>query len=139
MMSHSISTKEPENTIIARNYGWILAGGFFFPLTIAAYRIAKKKRRQSGGIGPSHYNFQFRTASLALIATSAFYFCAAILLFNNQHATLLQQAHLHTRFILLINANWLVFLWIAVRCIRGLYLAGAGKEIKDPTTLRIWP
>ena len=134
-----MATTSPENAAIARNYAYVLIGGFFFPLMIAAHITARKKRKERDGIGPSHYRFQFRTTSLALIATFIILSIVAVILFSFNYSTPLQQAEGRTWFISLVNASWLIFIWIAVRCIRGLYLAGASRGVQNPKTLWIWP
>ncbi|WFU04670.1 hypothetical protein QA648_28295 (plasmid) [Rhizobium sp. CB3171] len=132
-------TPSSENGAIGRNYAYILIGGFFFPLMIAAHIIARKKRVSTDEIGASHYQLQLRTTSIALIATVVILFVGVAMILGIQHASPLQQAEERIYVINLINASWLFFLWVAARCIRGLYLAGAAKKIQNPKTFWIWP
>ncbi|MGM4986541.1 hypothetical protein [Rhizobium sp. 11_C7_N12_5] len=134
-----MSTASPENAAIARNYAYLLVGSVFFPFMIAAHLTARKKRNEPGGMGTSHYRLQYRTTSLALSAAIILLAISAAMIFHFQYVSPLQQAREQIWLIIPLNVGKVIFLWVVIRCIRGLYLAGASRQIQNPATYWIWP
>jgi len=128
-----------NGSAVARNYAFVLIGGIVLPFMAFAHFIARKRRDQPAGLEQSHYAFQYRTTSLALIGLLAVTLVATAIMIWMPSQTVVQHRQQEMWFIQLGNISWLVMLWIAVRCIRGLYLSAAGRAIQHPKTLWIWP
>jgi uncharacterized membrane protein len=128
-----------NGSAIARNYAFVLVGGIVFPFMIVAHFIARKRRGQPVGLERGHYAFQYRTTSLALLSLVVVGLVAIAMIVWMPSQTLVQHTQQRMRFILLMNVTWLIMLWVAVRCIRGLYLSAARRSIQKPETLWIWP
>jgi uncharacterized membrane protein len=127
-----------NNPAIARNYAFILVGILIFPFMIVAHFTARKRRNQPAGLEQSHYVFQYRTTLLALLSLGAIALITLAMIIGIPSKTQLQQVQLKMWFGLLTNVCWFILLWTAIRCIRGIYLAGARRAILSPKTLWVW-
>lgn len=130
---------EANSSVVARNYAFILVGGFFFPLWIVAHFIARKRSRQPAGFEQSHYQFQYRTTSVALIVLIVLTLIGLALMSWMAPASPVDLVRHRMRVGLLSQAGWLLLMWMAIRAIRGLYLSGGNRAIHSPKTLWVWP
>jgi uncharacterized membrane protein len=124
---------------VPSNYAIILAGAFFFPIQLIALFFARKRRFEAYDWEKTHYEMQYRTMlsymmiSIILMGISA----AAMSVLGGK-----SQADM-TRFMafwsILTFVGYVPMAWLAIRSIRGLFLAGAKKSLLFPKSLTVWP
>ena len=139
MQDQDLLTVLPKDSgAIARNYAFILAGCLLFPFMIVAHFTARKRRRETEGFQRSHYVLQFRTTSFALLGflvVGLMFFTIIVLLSSHS----IEHFEKSMVFGIIRNVSWLIALWIAIRCVRGIYLCAAHETVQNPRTLWLWP
>lgn len=124
---------------IPKNYAFLLIGCLLFPLAIVSAVVARGRLKASAGWEASHWVFQLYTA-VGLLVSSGVLSGVVILFFLLLSSTDPVQAVKTTMLTTAVsNLFYVVFGWVAVRAVRGLYLAGAKTPISNPRTLSPWP
>lgn len=124
---------------IPRNYAFLLMGCLLFPLAIVSAVVARGKVRATAGWEASHWGFQLYTAVGFLVSSgvlSVILLLVFIFLSGAGPVQYLKTSMLTTA---VSNLFYVVFGWVAVRAVRGLYLAGSKTPISNPRTLSPWP
>ncbi|MGG6893246.1 hypothetical protein [Rhizobium sp. BR 315] len=124
---------------VPSNYAIMLFGLFFFPIQIVAIFFAKKRRYDGDDWERSHYEMQYRSAAAYLAIELALFIIGAVALRLTPARNVAEVTSLRTSMGFITFAGYVPLAWLAIRCIRGLFLAGAKAPLANPRSYTIWP
>lgn len=124
---------------VPSNYAILLASILFFPLSIFAIFYAETRRADAVDWEQTHHEMQYRTAVAYLVFQ-------AILLGVRVSAALVFGADVPAEMTRLVTfqgvlkmISYVPHIWLAVRCVRGLFLAGSKTPLVKPRSYTVWP
>jgi uncharacterized membrane protein len=123
---------------VPSNYAILLAGLFFFPVQIVAMLFSKRRRFEADAWEITHYEMQYRTAAAYFIVQAALFVIGIIALFLMRGQGP-EAMSFRTLWPLLSAVGYLPIAWLVVRCVRGLFLSGGKKALKNPRSYTVWP
>lgn len=124
---------------VPSNYAIILAGAFFFPVQIIALFFARKRRLEAEDWEKTHYQMQYRTTLIYMIISVILFGIGAASIFylgGKDHA---DRTSVMGFWAILRMVGYVPMAWLAIRSVRGLFLAGAKKSLAFPASLTLWP
>ncbi|MBB6489023.1 hypothetical protein [Rhizobium lusitanum] len=124
---------------VPSNYAIILFGLFFFPIQIVAMLFAKRRLTDGGEWERSHYEMQYRSAAVYLVIQAVLFGIGAAGMFLMHGKSNVEVAGLRTWVAVITYASYMLMAWLAIRCVRGLFLAGAKTPLANPRSYTIWP
>lgn len=133
------SAHQNKSGSVPSNYALILFGMFFFPILLFGLLFAKKRRLSGENWERTHYEMQYRSATLLLVIEVALFALGAGLIIAFP-ATTSQEFFGHQKIMILVS--WIGYAalgWTAIRCVRGLFLAGGKNTLLFPKSCSVWP
>ncbi|OCJ13568.1 hypothetical protein A6U88_17515 [Agrobacterium sp. B131/95] len=124
---------------VPSNYAIILFGLFLFPIQIVAMIFSKRRRYDSEDWERSHYEMQYRSAAAYLVIRAVLFGIGAVTMFLMNGKNYAETTNLRTWLAFTSFAGYVPLGWLAIRCIRGLFLAGAKTPLVNPRSYTIWP
>ncbi|MBB5571737.1 MULTISPECIES: hypothetical protein [Rhizobium] len=124
---------------VPSNYAIILFGLLFFPIQIVAMLFAKRRLHEGDDWERSHYQMQYRSAAAYLVIEAAVFGIKAATLFLMHGKISAEVTSLRTWLVFTTFAGYVPLAWLAIRCVRGLFLAGAKTPLVNPRSYTIWP
>ncbi|WHO72387.1 hypothetical protein [Rhizobium sp. BT03] len=119
------------------NYAILLFGMLMFPIIFLVFFEARKRRTTAQEWEKSHYELQYRSSKVFLLGILATILAAFAIFLTGGN----QRQAEHTMMLIGLAAklNYLLVGWVAVRSIRGLFLAGGQRAIGNPKSYWMWP
>lgn len=133
------SGAHPHKSGVPSNYALILFGMFIFPLILVALFEAKKRTTTAQEWEKSHYELQYRSSVVFMLGILAMLLAGAAIFFQVRNMSPLELAHTRMWIVQIANLSYLLVGWVAVRSIRGLFLAGGKRAIGNPRSYWVWP
>ncbi len=124
---------------VPSNYAIILFGLFLFPIQIVAMFFSKRRRYDSDEWERSHYEMQYRSAAVYLVIQAILFGIGAAGMFLMQGKSNAEVAGLRTWVTFITSGSYILMAWLAIRCVRGLFLAGSKTPLANPRSYTIWP
>lgn len=133
------SVAHPHKSGVPSNYALILFGMFIFPLILVALFEAKKRKTAAQEWEKSHYEVQYRSSVVFMLGMLAMLLAGAGIFFQVRNMSPVELAHTRMWIVQIANLSYLLVGWVAVRSIRGLFLAGGKRAIGNPRSYWVWP
>jgi uncharacterized membrane protein len=124
---------------VPSNYAIILFGLLIFPIQIVAMIFSKRRRYDADLWERSHYEMQYRSAVAYLVIKAVLFGLGAAAMFLMNGKNYAETTSLRTWLVFINFAGYVPLAWLAIRCIRGLFLAGAKTPLVNPRSYTIWP
>jgi uncharacterized membrane protein len=138
-MQNQAEMAHPYKSSVPSNYAVLLVGMFIFPMILVGLVKAKKQRTSAQEWEKSHYELQYRSSVAFMLGILAMLLAATTIFFQARGMSPLQLAHTRMWIVQIANLSYLLFGWVAVRSIRGLFLAGGKRAIGNPRSYWVWP
>ena len=133
------SVAQPHKSGVPSNYAVILFGIFIFPLILVVLFETKKRRTTAQEWEKSHYELQYRSSVVFMLGILAMILAAYTIFLQATDTSPLQVAHTRMWMGQIANLSYLLVGWVAVRSIRGLFLAGGKRAIGNSRSYWVWP
>ncbi|KAA0681157.1 hypothetical protein DTW90_37185 [Neorhizobium sp. P12A] len=120
-------------------YAILLFGILFFPIQIVAMIFSKRRRYDGDDWERSHYEMQYRTAAAYFVIQAVLFVIGAATLFLMHEKIHAEITSLRIWLTFTTLAGYVPLAWLAIRCVRGLFLAGSKIRLVNPRSYTIWP